>query len=104
MGFFICTPSAHLYSYLHKIHVFLIRIRPRYYSTTEVMNIVSTLLAKCLAQAVVIKGHHNVHPDLTIAEHVKNSQTLKRNAIANEKGQAGWLIFLSATICLKFEL
>jgi hypothetical protein len=96
MGFFICTPSAHLYSYLHKIHVCLIRIRPRYYSTTEVMNIVSTLLPKCLAlhKAVVTKGH-NVHSDLTTAEHVKNSQTLKRNAIANEKGQVGWLIFLS---------
>jgi hypothetical protein len=60
------------------------------------MNIVSTLLPKCLAlhKAVVTKGH-NVHSDLTTAEHVKNSQTLKRNAIANEKGQVGWLIFLS---------
>jgi hypothetical protein len=36
----------------------------------------------------------NVQSDLITAEHVKNSQTPKRNAVTNEKGQAFCYQFL----------
>uniref|UniRef100_A0A0A9FJ45 Uncharacterized protein n=1 Tax=Arundo donax TaxID=35708 RepID=A0A0A9FJ45_ARUDO len=82
MGFFICTPSAHLYSYLHKIHVCFRWIMA--YSNSLVPKYLHHGRQLSTTKSFLEISYHE-SSDLTIAGHVQKSKALEKCKVPKKK-------------------